>query len=512
VPAATGGDGAALRRRQTNLTLLVSVAVATSTLGWWAGRGIQSPEEAARNAAPPPASQITVPVERRTLESTVVVRGDLTFAQAFDVSVDPDLGDGTLGAQVVTGRVPRAGARLAGGSVALEVSGRPVFLLQGTLPMYRALRPGSTGSDVRQLEQALRQLGHFGGTPDTVYDERTATAVGALYENAGYDPVGLSTVERQELVAAQGAVQEAEGRLRQARSALTASRRPPPTSELLSARAAVAQARLGVAQAVAARDRAVADGADATTLDALAIAVEVAEHQLALEQARLAELSGPRDASAQQRSVREATADLTAARATLAALRRGAGPRLPRGEVVFVPSLPRRVDKVSTKVGQAPAAPALSLTASALQVDAAVSSEERKLLTVGAIARMDDEASGLDLTGRVSAIADTPGTSGAPPGTYHVRIDPGQGDLTKASGVNLRITIPIETTAGEVLTVPLAALVTDAAGTVRVRVADGGRFTDVTVAVGLAAGGLAEVRPVEGRLAEGDLVVVGNAG
>ena len=40
-----------------------------------------------------------------------------------------------------------------------EVSGRPVFLLTGTVPMYRALGPGAVGPDVAQLQDGLRELG-----------------------------------------------------------------------------------------------------------------------------------------------------------------------------------------------------------------------------------------------------------------------------------------------------------------------------------------------------------------
>src|SRR5262245_38262117 len=151
------GSVSRIRARRFGLTLTLAVVMASA--GWLAGSRITSPEQAARRAGAPEASPITVPVERRVIETAVVVRGDVRFAAKFDLSVDADLGDGGLGQQVLTGRVPAAGSRLAEGAVALEVSGRPVFVLEGALPMYRGLRPAAQGDDVRQMETALKRLG-----------------------------------------------------------------------------------------------------------------------------------------------------------------------------------------------------------------------------------------------------------------------------------------------------------------------------------------------------------------
>ncbi|HZI36861.1 MAG TPA: hypothetical protein VFF24_01045, partial [Acidimicrobiia bacterium] len=75
---------------------------------------------------------------------------------------------------------------------------------------------------------------------------------------------------------------------------------------------------------------------------------------------------------------------------------------------------------------------------------------------------------------------------------------------------NVRVTIPVSSTGGAVLAVPAAALSATADGSTIVQVEeDDGALRTVTVEPGLAAGGLVEVTPVEGQLAEGDLVVVG---
>ena len=84
-------------------------------------------------------------------------------------------GAGTT-ADIVTTR-PRRGARVGEGTVAMSVSGRPVFVLRGAQASHRDMRPGSRGPDVRQLEMALQRLGFSPGPVDGRYDGETAAAV-----------------------------------------------------------------------------------------------------------------------------------------------------------------------------------------------------------------------------------------------------------------------------------------------------------------------------------------------
>jgi peptidoglycan hydrolase-like protein with peptidoglycan-binding domain len=500
----------AARTRRLVLTILLAIGAAGT--GWVAGRGIESPEAAARNAKAPQASPITAPVERRVIETSVVVRGDVAFAAQFDLLVDSDIGDGSLGQLVLTGRLPKSGSRLAEGDVALEVSGRPVFVLVGALPMYRGLRPGSTGEDVHQIEEALRRLGFFTAIPDTRYDQATAAAVGKMYAAAGYQPVGPSTQEPARLAAAQQ-VSAASTIRDDAQRALNDARKGPPRSAVLAARAEVDQAQAAVEHAQRGYDQAIAAGAPADQIADLKAALDAAEDHLAVAKAQFDELTAPPDTAALQRRLDEADEALADAESTLAHLSATLGNRVPRGEVVFVPSLPRRVDTVTAKVGDTPQGPVLHLTATALQVDISLTAQERSLRKVGDDARLDDATSGVNLTGTVAFIADTPGSNGALPGSYYARIEPRGGDPQRLNGVNLRVTVPVKSTGGPVLAVPVAALVTGADGTVTVRVdGDRGAARDrsVRVAVGLSADGYAQVTPVDAGLAEGELVVVGD--
>ncbi|MGH3516979.1 MAG: hypothetical protein ACRDQ7_06080 [Haloechinothrix sp.] len=500
----------ALAKRRRTLALVVTLALVFAAIGWGAGRTIQSPDEAARNASAPQAVPITVPVELQVLESSIVTRGDLRFAQAIDVEVVVDLGDGAGDAPVVTGLIPHAGDELDEGDVAIEVSGRPVFLLGGGLPMYRALRPGLSGNDIQQLEEALARLGHFSGRPDSAYNGRTAAAMRRLYESVGYEPVGPPPEQEQQLLAAREAVDAAEDAHRAAEDALEEALAPLPPSVVLAAEGAVEEARLAYEHAVTARDRAVAEGAEAAAIAELEEGMVAAENRLEIAQAQLDELTAPSDAEGEAHAVEETEDDLGAAERTLARLEEAAGARVPRGEVVFAPSLPRRVDQVSVSLGDVLSGPVMSLTGAELRATVELSREEAGLIDVGQEVRLDDSPSGVDLIGTVTSVADSPGTDGASAGRYPVVVTPDGGDPAELAGLNMRVTIPIESTNGEVLAVPLAALVTDAAGATRVRADRGDRFEEVAVVVGLAAGGLAEVSPVDGALAAGDLVVVGS--
>jgi hypothetical protein len=74
----------------------------------------------------------------------------------------------------------------------------------------------------------------------------------------------------------------------------------------------------------------------------------------------------------------------------------------------------------------------------------------------------------------------------------------------------VKLTIAVKSTKGAVLVVPVSALSLGASGNARVQVSRRGHTRFVTVVPGLAANGLAEVRPVaKGQLAGGDLVIVG---
>ena len=171
--------------RRYKLAISLVFVVLLAVVSWIAGSRIQSPAEAAARTAPPTPSPILVPVEERILTSDVITRGTARFGLPQAISLAPS--PLKSGGGIVT-TLPERGEQFEEGDVLLTVSGRPVFVLQGEIPVYRDLFPGLTGEDVRQLEAALKRLKLDPGLVDGVFDEATTAAVSEMYRSAGYVP------------------------------------------------------------------------------------------------------------------------------------------------------------------------------------------------------------------------------------------------------------------------------------------------------------------------------------
>jgi multidrug efflux pump subunit AcrA (membrane-fusion protein) len=273
-----GADG---RRRRRTALAVVGAALLAGGAGMWIGSRIESPaDRAARREAPTP-SLVTVPVERRQLTSQVVLSGEVDYNEPLTVTLAGAVGLDAGETAVVT-ELREAGTELQEGDVVIEVTARPVFVLQGELPMYRRLVVGTEGTDVAQLEQALERLGYAPGTVDTVFDAATASAVEQMYSDAGYTAEGPSAEQRTALTAARDAVTAAEGGVVDAQTALAQAERPIPESQRLQLEQAVDSARDAIPAAQAAaqstrveQDQVVADARAArdtaqTTRDAAA--------------------------------------------------------------------------------------------------------------------------------------------------------------------------------------------------------------------------------------------------
>jgi hypothetical protein len=85
--------------------------------------------------------------------------------------------------------LPATGRVVHQGEVLYRVDGRPVLLLYGTVPAYRALGYGMKGRDVSELNTALRALGYT--APRTnVFTAATAYAVERLQRRKGLPRTG----------------------------------------------------------------------------------------------------------------------------------------------------------------------------------------------------------------------------------------------------------------------------------------------------------------------------------
>ncbi|HET6845820.1 MAG TPA: hypothetical protein VFH29_03240, partial [Anaerolineales bacterium] len=140
--------------------------------------------------------------------------------------------------------------------------------------------------------------------------------------------------------------------------------------------------------------------------------------------------------------------------------------------------------------------------------DSSLPLAEAQLVKPGMKVAIDEPNLGLQATGVVSRVADTPGTDGAD--GYHIYFEVLVDETkVKLEGVSLRLTIPVQSTGDAVTVVPISALFLAADGTSHLQVDNKGKLEFLEVKPGLSADGFVEVTPVDGTLSAGQLVLVG---
>ncbi|MFD8207459.1 peptidoglycan-binding protein [Streptomyces sp. NPDC059695] len=478
--------GGVARRRRWVLAVAVGAVLAT-TGGLGAALLVKSPAQAAAEAAAPAPDVLTAPVEHRVLTSSVITRGEVVADQTVDVVPQVPAGQGAAHS-VITKLPVRAGDTVRPGQVLMEVSGRLVFALKGSLPVYRDLRPGSTGDDVRQLQRALAELGHPVGTDaEGRFGHGTKAALDALYRTMGYDPVSATQEGGNDPVG-------------DARDRVTAA------------------------------ERALEDAADAAGSGDAADAAGSgdAPRPSASASASAAPPASDDGGAARRKAVDRAREDLAAARTKLAAAEAAAGPMLPAAEVVFLKSFPARVDSVAARVGGEATGTAMKLSAGRLVVHARVPEYQKDLIRPGSEAEIYSEVTGASAEGRVTGVSDAPLQAGATGGEGQgaqggaaqtgpgltgrlVEITPGTPLAADLTGQDVRVTVVAASTAGKALVVPITAISSGADGRTTVTVAEpGGGRRRVEIRTSTAGDGYVAVAPTGGAaLAPGEQVITG---
>ena len=313
------------------------------------------------------------------------------------------------------------------------------------------------------------------------------------------------------------AIQAAEADLA---AALTAQ-----TSTRLTGEQTIASAQHALDQAPAALAAAQAEAAAANQT----AANDVATKQATLDRLLAGTVGTPVEISAACSELDIATASVTAAATVLdnaksalvVAEQRGlvvsgdldtanrqAGVYVPSDEVVFIDSVPLRIAENTVVVGAPATGPIMTITNSSVAIDSSLPLEEAPLVKEGMTVLVDEPQLGLTATGVVSRVATSPGTDGVD--GFHIyfviAVDNAPPGLV---GSSVRLTIPIESTGGAVLAVPVSALSMTTDGTSRVQTSAAGVLAFVTVEPGLSANGYVGVTPTDGSLVAGDLVVVG---
>ena len=342
-------------RRVPAFALVVLLVVGAAVAGWIAASNIKSPAQVAAETEPPEPSLMTVPVELMTITNEVVTRGTVRFDDPEFVSVTSVAEEGL--APVMT-RVPAVGTEFVEGDVLYEVSGRPAFVLQGELPLFRTAVLGDSGEDILQLQRALARLGFEVTEFDGIYGEETEAAVTALYESAGYEPVIPSQADIESYDAARDGYQSTNDAVDSAERALVTAEAAQGAAEVAFAEASdrVTQAESGTHPDTGEPPTPEELSELKAELESAGATLVEADEQVALASENVA--SSRRARSAAWKQVNQASAALS-------------NPA-PDTEFLFFPSFPIRVDSVLVDRGDIANGEVLQVSGARLTIDGSV--------------------------------------------------------------------------------------------------------------------------------------------
>ena len=196
---------------------------------------------------------------------------------------------------------------------------------------------------------------------------------------------------------------------------------PPSPGELAVLEAAVrdAQGALAVAQA-----ELTAANAALAALEAPVPGAATAELQRAVTVADIEVRTASQAVSLAERQVSVLSTRDGSTGAALWGVNERLGVQVPADELLFFPTLPRRIDEVTVKVGDEITGPVMTVSNLQLAVDGAVSANDAELIRVGAPATIVQPELAITTTGQVTQIADTPGTNGVDPQRFYLEVTP----------------------------------------------------------------------------------------
>ncbi|MEV4876062.1 hypothetical protein [Streptomyces cyaneofuscatus] len=466
-------------------------AVVLSALGVGIGQQIKSPAQAIADSSPPAPSVLTSPVEYRVLETSVMLRGTVTAAQSVDVT--PTGGAPGAASAVITKQPVAVGQDVRAGQLLLEVSGRPVVALKGSLPVYRDLKPGADGDDVAQLQSALKEMGHrVGDDRQGHFGAGTKSALIDFYKTLGYEPQPAAPEGESGVSEAEDVVVDAQRAVEDARDALEGPR--------------------GTAIGVEAPQAGVAPTASSASPPASKPAPDAVDRT-----------GGVDVLSDLRKQLERAKDDLRKAREKLAQAEMIAGPMLPASEVVFISDFPARVDGVDTKVGSTVTGKALTLSAGVLTVQGYLQAHEKGLVRPRQHVEVFSELTGRSAAATVASVSEAaaselstvPSESNERAATgakgYLMVVKPTARLPRDMAGQDVRLTVRAASTKGKALVVPVSAIAAGADGrtAVTVRKSDGSQRR-IAVRVGASGDGYVEVRAESKEgLHQGDHVLTG---
>ncbi len=147
--AGAAQPGGTRRRWLAGSLTVIVVLGAGAGAGWYAGVFRANGSSGSGNDAPPPA---TYTVTRQNISQTTSESATLGYTGSYTVT---GKGGGTLT------KLPSAGSAIRQGQVLYRTdSGIPTVLLYGSVPAWRSMSEGTTGSDITQLNHDLVDLGY----------------------------------------------------------------------------------------------------------------------------------------------------------------------------------------------------------------------------------------------------------------------------------------------------------------------------------------------------------------
>ncbi|MFE2141089.1 peptidoglycan-binding protein [Streptomyces sp. NPDC059456] len=159
-----------MRRRGKWLLGSLAVVLAVSGGGYAVTAQPRTDSDRSKDRRTDGRPQQMAPVTRGDLGSGLTVEGTLGYAQERKLGAG---GPGVLTWAAGAGTAIERDGRL------YEVNGRPVRLMYGSTPVYRQMKTGDKGEDVKQLKRNLQALGYGTGLDpeDGTFTAGTATAV-----------------------------------------------------------------------------------------------------------------------------------------------------------------------------------------------------------------------------------------------------------------------------------------------------------------------------------------------
>lgn len=181
MPSSEPGLGAAMRRvpRWWLIPTVVVIVVSGLAAAYWAGTTTAAGATTAQAA--PTVVPVSATVERRAVVKQVTISGKVIAGAQVAMKAATSPGVDRL---VVTSAAKAAGDRVAPGELLAVVSGRPLLILPGSVPLYRDIASGDSGPDVTALQGALAGFGYPVAATGT-FDFATKRALSAWYEAAG---------------------------------------------------------------------------------------------------------------------------------------------------------------------------------------------------------------------------------------------------------------------------------------------------------------------------------------